>query len=547
MASYYDGIMSDFLWDAFISHASEDKETFVIPLVEELQKFGIKVWFDKFTLRVGSSLRRSIEEGLANSRFGVVVLSPSFLAKEWSQSELDGLFARQMDGKDVILPVWHQISKDELLKIVPMLADKWATNSNNGVSSVAKDLVRVIRPEAFEISTSKKDAHMAGSRLVDQLRQRHPGLDFRVSCGPVLNIPFAAEEHRDKPAKDGMSIQAFVNDLEVYNKNPIRASFTTQGRGTEKMLEFIRTGKPQEIGPEELVDFRSTFGDFTSGETVVGGKLFLRSAAKKRKVPAKLVFGSGENAIAYPYIEFETERVGVKEGALVAGGASVGFKMTVVIPFNGTPTADVNVEEIAAGADVHVAHKFSRAWKALRETGKLNVTWLAIDSSFTLDLTLPSPTPQEEKRARIIEDAVSVADFFAVDLTLPAELSPEDVEGLCELKTIMEGGAIGSGGQLEANIMRDAHNFDTVKKLQSPGILGLERSGNDVPITVFGRAIDIGPHLLTVEDFQVVDFEATEKRFAEAPIGTIVPIKLEIHGAVRIRLRRESNLSLAAE
>ena len=102
---------NNFEWDAFISHASEDKISFVEPLVAELQKYGLKVWFDRFTLRVGSSLRESIDEGLARSHFGVVVLSHAFFAKNWPKKELNGLFSRQVDGHNVILPVWHGVTK----------------------------------------------------------------------------------------------------------------------------------------------------------------------------------------------------------------------------------------------------------------------------------------------------------------------------------------------------------------------------------------------------------------------------------------------------
>jgi TIR domain len=76
-------------WDVFVSHATEDKNDFVRPLVHRLTERGLKVWFDEFTLKVGDSLRRSIDRGLAASRFGIVVISPDFLRKEWPQRELD--------------------------------------------------------------------------------------------------------------------------------------------------------------------------------------------------------------------------------------------------------------------------------------------------------------------------------------------------------------------------------------------------------------------------------------------------------------------------
>lgn len=101
-------------WDVFISHASEDKDDFVRPLAERLRHEGLRVWYDDFTLTVGDSLRRSIDRGLAKSRYGVVVISPNFLKKEWPQKELDGLVAREVGGIKVILPVWHNIGADQI-------------------------------------------------------------------------------------------------------------------------------------------------------------------------------------------------------------------------------------------------------------------------------------------------------------------------------------------------------------------------------------------------------------------------------------------------
>ncbi|MCK9385933.1 MAG: DUF1883 domain-containing protein [Nevskia sp.] len=79
------------IYDVFISHASEDKEEIVRPLAQALRSEGLRVWYDEFELRIGDSLRRKIDKGLASSRFGLVVLSPSFIAKGWTNYELDGL------------------------------------------------------------------------------------------------------------------------------------------------------------------------------------------------------------------------------------------------------------------------------------------------------------------------------------------------------------------------------------------------------------------------------------------------------------------------
>src|SRR4051794_10357538 len=101
-------------WDVFISHASEDKQSVVDPLADRLQRAGLKVWLDRQELKLGDSLREKIDQGLAESRFGLLIVSPRFLLKYWPRQELNGLMALEEDGQKVILPVWHEVSKEQL-------------------------------------------------------------------------------------------------------------------------------------------------------------------------------------------------------------------------------------------------------------------------------------------------------------------------------------------------------------------------------------------------------------------------------------------------
>jgi hypothetical protein len=137
-------------WDAFLSHASEDKESFVRPLVGQLSMLGVRVWYDEFSLRVGDSLSRSIDRGLAESRYGVVVLSPAFLSKRWPERELRGLVAREVAGTNVILPVWLNVSRDDVLRYSPPLADTFAIPATDDLLVVALHLLQAIRPDIFE-------------------------------------------------------------------------------------------------------------------------------------------------------------------------------------------------------------------------------------------------------------------------------------------------------------------------------------------------------------------------------------------------------------
>jgi hypothetical protein len=139
--------MATKLFDVFISHASEDKESLVRPLAKCLEEHRVHVWYDEFSLRLGDSLRRSIDTGLARSRYGVVILSHSFFAKQWPQRELDGLVARETIGRErVILPVWHGVSKEQICEYSPTLADLVAVSSDDGIEHVVQEILRVVRP-----------------------------------------------------------------------------------------------------------------------------------------------------------------------------------------------------------------------------------------------------------------------------------------------------------------------------------------------------------------------------------------------------------------
>lgn len=133
-------------FDVFISHASEDKDAVARPLAQALQGGGLRVWYDEFELKIGDSLRRKIDKGLASSRFGVVVLSKSFFAKGWPNYELDGLVTRAVSGEQVILPVWHDITKQELIRYSPSLADKVArSTATHTVDEIAAEIIGVIK------------------------------------------------------------------------------------------------------------------------------------------------------------------------------------------------------------------------------------------------------------------------------------------------------------------------------------------------------------------------------------------------------------------
>lgn len=137
-------------WDVFISYASEDRESVALPLATELSRRGARVWLDKFELRVGDSLRERIDEGLAHSRYGIVILSPNFFNKHYPTRELNGLAQQEISGDKVMLPIWKDVSAQDVRSFSPPLADRIAIPWQNNLATVVDELLPIIRPDIVE-------------------------------------------------------------------------------------------------------------------------------------------------------------------------------------------------------------------------------------------------------------------------------------------------------------------------------------------------------------------------------------------------------------
>jgi len=144
-------------YDVFISHASEDKETIAESLYKELETRNIKVWYDDLSIQWGDSLRSKIDDGLRNSKFGIVILSNDYIRKGWTQYELDALFQIEMTGGKTLLPIWHKITKDEVQMFSPTLAGRKALNTAMlSASEIADELIKLLSSFNIEDESSQE-------------------------------------------------------------------------------------------------------------------------------------------------------------------------------------------------------------------------------------------------------------------------------------------------------------------------------------------------------------------------------------------------------
>lgn len=127
---------------AFISHDSRDKQTIARPLALKLSGLGIPVWFDEFSLKLGDSLRESIERGIRETDYCILIVTRNFLTNDgWTKTEFNSVFTKEViQKKKVMLPIWHDVSKEEVYEYSPSLVDRLAAKWSEGVEQIAAKL-----------------------------------------------------------------------------------------------------------------------------------------------------------------------------------------------------------------------------------------------------------------------------------------------------------------------------------------------------------------------------------------------------------------------
>jgi hypothetical protein len=187
-------------YDVFISHASEDKQTIAIPLSDYLASRGLSVWLDINEISLGDSLRTAIDRGLREAKFGVVILSPAFVAKVWPRRELGALFAleRFVDSK-VILPVRHNIGTDEILEFSPMLGDRLSVSTSEGIAAIGDAVIRAVAHSGQSVSPPPSPSQQRREETVKALHER---LLSAATSEDIRRVILELDVHVERYAQD---------------------------------------------------------------------------------------------------------------------------------------------------------------------------------------------------------------------------------------------------------------------------------------------------------------------------------------------------------
>jgi hypothetical protein len=515
-------------YDVFISHASEDKAAFAEPLALALRKWGLNVWFDKFSLRVGDSLRDSIEMGLANSRYGVVVFSPSFLVKNWPKAELNGLFARQMQGKRrVILPIWHEISANEMIKAIPIQADSIALKSSDGVESVARSLVEVIRPSLLKLEQKRGLAFEATESFINVAKAQFPGYDFTLRSGAV-----------DSPIDAGIMGTGRHSghriDIRVSNpgliSEPPKMKFEFNGEGAAKFLELYRTGKPQSWKPGEFKYLSGTVplippilagGSMASGPGSFGGEL--------RHV--RLEIGDLE-PVVFPIMEMRPVRAGVEEVEAKVGYKNTPFSLSLVISLVPARSIEISFSTILTG------HTFSQCERTIRAIDRLLIgeplRLVDIESNKTLtegpcNLEQQMEKPFSPDLRSLVSLGAQIEERFVTSFLLPERLMEDDSKTLAILDCLLNGHEYGTGLNTTTTVIKAEGELGAAQRpllVGNPVVSFLEPTDYPGYFNLFGKKIAAPPWGLYTEKLVSSGSDKILAEFDQAPVGAEFEVEL---------------------
>jgi hypothetical protein len=137
--------------DVFLCHAHYDKSEYARPLAAALGWRGVSCWVDEAQIGPGDSIIEAVSEGLENARYVVVLITERFLARNWTQKELNSALSREIrTGVPIVIPV-VSIPHGEFAHRYPLLADKLSLRWSEGPDAIAaKIAARFDRAPAAE-------------------------------------------------------------------------------------------------------------------------------------------------------------------------------------------------------------------------------------------------------------------------------------------------------------------------------------------------------------------------------------------------------------
>ncbi len=374
---------------------------------------------------------------------------------------MNGLFAREMDGHKVILPVWHQLSRTDVLNAMPIMADKVALQSSEGVAAVAKSLVEVIRPELLTVQNSSDAAVIAGKRLAEPVNRDHPGYEVRVTTGRSLSVANPGPKPQGVIAsifQDGARADILVSDPRKLDQPPqMKISFSSAG--LEKLKEGVRTGKAQSLITGEFRFGGSSIPMMPPAEIIDGGRLdVIPSVTHVPERDVRLEVDTPAGVLRVPVMKLTVLRAGIEEIEFRLHHCAQPFEIGIVLNLRpGAEPQDFNLSTSFSSFDFSRIHNCVKFIDGLMKGGELRIFDLTTDRAFLRAGLSEEPDWMPRGLATLIGMVASIERYFGVSIPWPSRIPDEEIEKAHILDCLISGEEFGTNLSLTAMCPQSPH------------------------------------------------------------------------------------------
>lgn len=370
--------------------------------------------------------------------------------------------------------------------------------------------------------------------LIARLEQADARFNYQITYGPNVGADIAAAPPAHpllvaSVLDQDKRVDVFARDIDALILDPPKVNFTIKGSGVAKFQEFLRTGKRQEFGTEEVSTPSSTLDFLFPQKQASAWKLVLMppSSGKRKTLSLRVTFSSGTEQVCYELVQFRISSAGTDQ-AEIESISPLPFVLSFALPLIGGGEGTFTVKDRFTGADVRAVSKAIRAVSLLRAGGTVELYALEVEKSLgTLSVTA-SMTEEREKWEDVILDAARICEIYKVDLRVPERITANDLRALALLLAIAQGEPLPFDG-FNAQLVKSPENENTLPSTidQTLQIIAQFPQINPPPV-VFGTAVNTGPISIHAARANIENPKDFLDRFENAKYGEGVPIRFNL-------------------
>ena len=333
------------------------------------------------------------------------------------------------------------------------------------------------------------------------------------------------------------TINVYPRDLEALRLDPPRIKFLFTESGRAKMSQLIHAGRGQEFDLQDVAGVSTNLKLMAPLQDLSDEwRMRVRPNLNQQagRLPVRLTFGSSHQAVVYDFIELVPVRAGASEVELVSSGHHP-FRLQLTIPLTNPSDSTIDFEKQFEGASAIAVHKFLAALATIRPMGALQIYSLKHEGLLMEgEVGTPTLSAQDQDFENLVKCSAEVAEYFNIELKLPARITRCDLDALEFLHSIVKGSV--TLKEMAGTIVKQEDSLSSLQPMLDgqPVHLKLMRPSEAPPQFLFGVAVQMGS--LQVDATATLrDPETVRQALSSASLGTAIEVWFKPVGVAEIR------------